>query len=107
MIGSRLKTLREARNYSQDDFGGLLGVSGQQVYRWENGRNDPPGDTIAKIAKILDVSADYLLGVSDEPKARLTENDLSITERKLVAAARNGKIAEATQAFAELFQSRQ
>lgn len=37
------------------------------LYRYEVGPNVPPSDLVHHLAELLDVSADYLLGLSDEP----------------------------------------
>jgi len=43
------------------------GLSSQSVEKWE--RSIPRSDAIVKIAKYFNVSADYLLGLTDNPKS--------------------------------------
>ncbi len=40
-------------------------LSKQTVCNWCDGTSEPKAEQIAKICKYLDVSADYLLGLSD------------------------------------------
>lgn len=91
LLGSRLRKWRENRGYTQEDLANLLGISSQQIYRYESGKNDPTGDLLSRMAKVLSVSADFLLGLVDDPNAHLEEESLSQTERKLLTAWRNGE----------------
>ncbi|HWR15374.1 MAG TPA: helix-turn-helix transcriptional regulator [Terriglobales bacterium] len=44
--------LRQKLNLSQTELGAKLGVSAMAISRWETGRNDPPADAMAKMAKL-------------------------------------------------------
>jgi transcriptional regulator with XRE-family HTH domain len=43
----------------------LLGVKQQSYARYEYGTGEPSLDIVIKMTEIFDVSADYLLGLSD------------------------------------------
>ncbi|HFZ7051808.1 TPA: helix-turn-helix domain-containing protein [Streptococcus agalactiae] len=61
----KLREERKKRGYTQDEMSKLLAI-GQSAYaKWENGRTEPTLDNIIKLANILDVTVDYLLGRSD------------------------------------------
>lgn len=94
MRGDRLKEIRELRQISQRELASACGLGEKQIWRYENGKNDPEADTLARIAKELDVTADYLLGLVDDPRERLEEEELSPTERKLLSAYRRGDLKE-------------
>ena len=53
---------------TQKDLADKLYVTAQAVSRWENGEVEPSVTTIAEIAKIFNVSTDYILGVETAPK---------------------------------------
>lgn len=93
--GDRLKEIRELRGLSQVDLGERAGMSHIQVYRYETGRNEPSPDMIARFAKALDITADYLLGLVDLPAEHLTPQDLSPTEARLLDAFRRGDLRDA------------
>ena len=97
MRGDRLKEIRELRQLSQRELASLCGMGEKQIWRYENDESNPSSDHVAKIARELRVTTDYLLGVTDDPNANLTEDDLSPMERKLIAAVRNGSIVEALE----------
>ncbi|MCM1546500.1 MAG: helix-turn-helix domain-containing protein [Clostridiales bacterium] len=65
-IGKRIKELRIEKKMSQADLGILLSVSQDTVSLWENSKSLPPADIIIKLVEIFGVSADYLLGISEE-----------------------------------------
>ena len=67
MFGRRLKEARSAKNLSQLAFSRMLSVSQQTIASWESNRTSPPPEMVAQIASKLEVSADYLLGLSDTP----------------------------------------
>lgn len=46
-----------------------LGVIARSYQRYERGESEPSLFTLASLAVILDVTADYLLGLSDEARA--------------------------------------
>lgn len=101
MRGDRLREVREARHLSQRELAALCGFGENQIHRYENGGN-LNADTLAVLAKHLDVTADYLLGLTDEPTGHITEDDLSPMERKLISAVRRGMITEALETFTTL-----
>jgi transcriptional regulator with XRE-family HTH domain len=88
---------------SQSDLADRIGIHAQQLYRIERGISEnPSSDTIISLARELDISADYLLGLVDEPKGILREEDLNPMERRLLQAARSGLIVEALKALTSI-----
>ena len=60
-----LRGLREDRDLKQADIARLLGTT-QQVYsRYENGINEIPLRHIVALCRFYKVSADYILGLSE------------------------------------------
>jgi len=45
-----------------------LGISTGHFADWESGKSKPTADRIVTIAKYFNVSADYLLGLTDNPR---------------------------------------
>lgn len=65
---SRIRNLREDKDMTQKQMGDLLSCS-QRVYsNYERGDIDIPTTTLAKIADIHNVSVDYLLNRTNNPK---------------------------------------
>ena len=62
MLNENLKTLRKQRGLSQQELAVRLHVVRQTVSKWEKGLSVPDADTLIKIAEILEVSVETLLG---------------------------------------------
>jgi transcriptional regulator with XRE-family HTH domain len=60
-IGGRLKMYRQRANISQTALGKHLGVSFQQVQKYENGTNRVSAATLIKIARFLNISVGELM----------------------------------------------
>ena len=58
-----LRQCRKQKHMSQAELASLLGVTQQAVGKWESGKSSPDPTTVAKLAEILDTTADYLLGL--------------------------------------------
>ncbi|WP_068775801.1 helix-turn-helix domain-containing protein [Paenibacillus sp. FJAT-26967] len=65
--GERIQEYRLIRGYTQDDMADKLGIKRASFSSYEHNRNIPPSNILAKIADILKVSADYLLGRTENP----------------------------------------
>lgn len=61
-IPENLKILREKRNLTQDDLAAKLGLSRQQIWRWENGASRPTQHNLDKLANVLGTSVGILTG---------------------------------------------
>lgn len=61
-FAERLKTLRESRKLTQARLAELIGVNSRAYNRWERGNFIPQLDTLVKIADVLNVTLDELVG---------------------------------------------
>ena len=63
-----IRDLREDHDFTQKEMAQKLNCS-QQVYsNYELGQRDIPTDILIKLSSIYDVSADYILNITDNPK---------------------------------------
>jgi|CXWL01.1.fsa_nt_gi transcriptional regulator with XRE-family HTH domain len=92
--GDRLKQIREVRGFTQDELESRLKLGNTTIYRYEKGDAEPSPVVIGGIARELEVTADYLLGLVDDPSAHLEESELSSIERKLLSAFRRGDLRD-------------
>ena len=63
----RLQWIRDWKNITQKEIANHLGIKQQQYARYEKGVNIMLVIYLAPICKYLDISADYLLGLINEP----------------------------------------
>ncbi|MCC8051738.1 MAG: helix-turn-helix domain-containing protein [Clostridiales bacterium] len=66
LLGSRIKALRTAKGFTQEQIAERIGVSRQKYARIENGANSITLDILSKIAEILDVTVGDITRVLDE-----------------------------------------
>ena len=64
-FGEKLKSVRKGKHLTQLELSQRLEVSKGTVSAYEQGLSYPSLETLVKICNILDTSADYLLGISD------------------------------------------
>ncbi len=68
MLYRRIRDLREDHDMTQTELGQILHCS-QRIYsNYERGEVDLPTEILIKLADYYDVSVDYLLGRTDNPK---------------------------------------
>ena len=77
-IAESLKRFRKVFKLRQQDVAETLGVS-QQSYQVYESKTVPSAMVILKLANAYDVTTDYLLGRSDEPRPlKLDEKTLAV-----------------------------
>jgi transcriptional regulator with XRE-family HTH domain len=89
-FGKRLLEARKRKGISQDELAKHLGTKGPAIGRYERDEMNPSIEAAAKMAELLDVSLDYLVGKTDvlldsKITNRITEiQKLSAEEQKTV-----------------------
>lgn len=66
-FNENLKAVRERKGLSQKDIAERIGVAKSTYSLYESGNREPNVQNIKKIADVLSVSADELLGIDEEP----------------------------------------
>lgn len=62
----RIRDLREDADLTQQQIADILGTSQTMYARYERGANELPIHHLLTLCKYYDVSADYILGLSDK-----------------------------------------
>lgn len=66
LFAQRLTGIRKSHYETQGDLGAVLGIKQNAICEMERGRKTTTAEKIALICKHYHVSADYLLGLSDD-----------------------------------------
>ena len=93
-IGSRILRARKAKGWSQPELAAQLGVNLKNISRWELNQAKPNIEAAAELAKVLEVSLDYLGGLDGEQSdpelqslfkraSELPEKDVAVVKRVL------------------------
>ena len=94
-FAERLKALRKQVQLTQAQIAEKLDISQQAYASWERGVKKPTQENLVKIAQVLNVSVDYLVGNSEEKldniellfrmnSKGLTEEEKEIFKKELV-----------------------
>ncbi len=81
MFNERLKQLRTEKNYTQQDLADLTGLSKPTISRFESNKKTPSRESVTKIAKVFNVSTDYLLGLSEQKNKDVIKDEEAFTEK--------------------------
>ena len=65
LFSERLKKARKEKGFFQREIAEMLGVRQGSYTHWETGTREPNFKKLVLLAKYLEVSTDYLLGVTD------------------------------------------
>lgn len=76
VFAERLKELRKQAHLTQVELAKRLGIGQSSYADWERGKKKPTQENLVKIAQILDVSIDYLVGNSEEKSDELDNIEL-------------------------------
>ena len=79
MLGSRIAALRRGAGLSQTELADRLRVSPSAVGMYEQGRREPGVEMLVAIARIFDVSTDYLLTGTPQ-----TETERALAEQTVL-----------------------
>lgn len=105
-IAERLKRARKNAHLTQRDVESHTGIGNKSISRYECGASAPEPDTIVTLLRLYDVSAAYILGLSDRPgrfdqdaaAASAASGSLSAAEQRLLAAYRGAAPERRAQA---------
>ena len=64
----RIKELRKMRKWNQKEVAEAIYTTQQQYSGIELGKTDISGFTLKRLASLYNVSTDYILGLTDNPK---------------------------------------
>lgn len=81
-MGQKIRLLRKTQGLTQAKLAEQVGVSASFLGHIERGSRVASLETLASISRVLDVSVDYLLGLSVIPASRYLQADLTTEQRE-------------------------
>ena len=75
-FAERLKELRKQAHLTQVELAKRLGIGQSSYADWERGKKKPTQENLVKIAQVLNVSIDYLVGNSEDKSDELYNIEL-------------------------------
>ena len=92
-FGERLKNLRTGRKMSQKYLAERIGIAKSAISFYESGDRFPSFEVLIKIARIFNVTTDYLLGIERTriiDVSDLSDYDIAVVS-EVASALRNHK----------------
>src|SRR5689334_10558740 len=90
MRKDRLKELMARKDHNPASLAELIGRSERSIWRILSEGGSTSDETVVLIAQALEVSSDYLLGLSDDPSPHMRIDNMTDDERAVLAAMRRG-----------------
>jgi len=84
LFAQRLKQARNKRGLTQRELAQLCGFEGSLVSRYESESREPSVSTLLKLSEVLNLSMEYLVGLTSDPFSYIGTTDLDPNERELV-----------------------
>jgi len=84
IVSKRMVELRESINVSQMRLSKALGISQSAINRYEHNQASVSASVLLKYAEFFDVSADYILGRTDNPEGKLFRNEPEVLRRSVI-----------------------
>jgi transcriptional regulator with XRE-family HTH domain len=95
LVGSRIRLLRKRRKMSQAELGKALGVTFQQVQKYENGKNRVGASRLHLVATTLDVPvSEFFAGAAETNRASFATKSVAFDPQAFRIAEAFVKIAD-------------
>jgi len=82
-FGESIKKVREEKGFSQEDLARKLDVAQSTIGMWESGKRTPKLDELNRLARILNITVNRLIGQPKERKVELVKNEIYIDGEKI------------------------
>lgn len=89
-FGERLRMARERAGLTQMDVFKAINLNNKSLSRYENNATAPDPDTVKALIELYDVSADFVLGLSDDMGCARPANCTSRAKPKVAEAISSG-----------------
>lgn len=96
----RLRELRKRAGFNQESLAVILDIRQGHISNMEKGGDVPSVPLLIKLAKSLDTSTDYLLGLTDDDGLR------DISEREVYAAVKSPEARELIQEIVDILRQK-
>jgi transcriptional regulator with XRE-family HTH domain len=93
-VGSRIREARKRLGLTQRSLADLVGVTAQQIQKYEKGANRVSVPALLKFCKILSIAPDYFFGehIPNEKGTDDFDDDLAITIARLLRKIKNQSV---------------
>jgi transcriptional regulator with XRE-family HTH domain len=94
-VGTRLRMQRMVRGLSQTELGEAVGVTFQQIQKYESGKNRVSASRLQQIADVLKVAPDFFFEATHTKKARDSGSSETILIDEFISSREGIALAKA------------
>ena len=95
MLNEKIKQYRKSKGYTQETLTQQLGVVRQTVSKWEKGFSVPDAELLQRLAEVLEVGVDDLLGTTvlvEKENSEIAQQLARINEQLAIKNRRSRRI---------------
>jgi CheY-like chemotaxis protein/transcriptional regulator with XRE-family HTH domain len=82
-FGENIKDIREEKGFSQEELAKKLNVAQSTIGMWESGKRTPKLDEITRLARVLSITVNRLIGQPKETKIEVVKSEIYIDGEKI------------------------
>ena len=82
-FGDSIKKIREEKGFSQEELARKLDVAQSTIGMWESGKRTPKLDELNRLARVLSITVNRLIGQPKERKVELIKNEIYVDGEKV------------------------
>jgi CheY-like chemotaxis protein/DNA-binding XRE family transcriptional regulator len=82
-FGDSIKKIREEKGFSQEELARKLDVAQSTIGMWESGKRTPKLDELNRLARVLNITVNRLIGQPKERKVELVKNEIYVDGEKV------------------------
>ncbi|CAH0119370.1 MULTISPECIES: helix-turn-helix domain-containing protein [unclassified Paenibacillus] len=79
--GNRIAELREKKGWTQEELAASIGITRAALSHYEKNRRKPDFETLMQLADLFEVSIDYLIGRTFDPKSTMDSEVRQFTDQ--------------------------
>lgn len=105
IFSERLRIARELKGFSQTDLAKRTDLQPSAISHFENNRRSPSFDNLKRLADVLGVTVDYLLGRAEEPTTMNLDVEMLFRDFKQMSEADRKILTEMAKVLVEKSKS--
>jgi Response regulators consisting of a CheY-like receiver domain and a winged-helix DNA-binding domain len=82
-FGNSIKKIREEKGFSQEELAKKLNLAQSTIGMWESGKRTPKLDELNRLARVLNITVNRLIGQAKERKVELVKNEIFVDGEKV------------------------
>jgi CheY-like chemotaxis protein/DNA-binding XRE family transcriptional regulator len=82
-FGDSIKKIREEKGFSQEELARKLDVAQSTIGMWESGKRTPKLDELSRLARVLNITINRLIGQTKERKVELIKSEIYVDGEKI------------------------